>query len=221
MRVAIGGGYPLSRVVHLRGRVDAGELGKDQRHDRVLREAVKDLPRRVGEQGNPVALGFVQRAAQAARLMDRIGVRKQQMFAGGGLRSGPTGVVLTGQGVGSFEIAERRCGESAQTRMRPCERVRDPASAVRGVVVYHDQLPVGTQGENAFLLRQQAAETLGEIGFLISRRHNHRQLQRRLRDRLCAGCLVSGRRKGDNRPRLPVAEETEHGRVAASRGRRG
>ncbi len=49
------------------GRIDAGKLGEDQRHQRMLRQPGDNLPRRIRKQRDPMLLRFMQRAAAGRR----------------------------------------------------------------------------------------------------------------------------------------------------------
>ena len=105
--LAVGGGERLGGVADLLGRVDAGELGEDQRHDRALPEAGDDLARRVGEQRRVVLLGLVEGAGEVAGLVDGVGVGEEQPCAAGGLRAGPAGVGFAGKSAAVGEVERR------------------------------------------------------------------------------------------------------------------
>ncbi len=105
--LAVGGGEAGVGVADLFGRVDAGELGEDERHDGVLPEAGDDLAGRVGEQRGVIFFRFVEGAGEVAGLVDGVGVGEEEPCAAGLLRGGPAGVVLAGEAAAVAEVERR------------------------------------------------------------------------------------------------------------------
>ncbi len=130
-------------------RVDAGQLGEDQRHDGALPEAGDDLAGRVGEQRGVVLFRLVESAGEVSGLVDGVGVGEEEPGAAGVLRSDPAGVGFAGEAAAVAEV-ERRRFEDDDAVAAGGGGFGDLAGAVGGVVVDDDQLPLLAEGEAGF-----------------------------------------------------------------------
>ena len=95
-KLAVGRGHALVGVRNLGRRIGQRQFAEHQRHQRPLRQPAHDLARRIAQHARLVPRRLVQRPAQVARLVDRVGIGKQQPFPACLARRGPDGVGLAG-----------------------------------------------------------------------------------------------------------------------------
>jgi hypothetical protein len=137
-----------------------------------------------------VARGLVQGAAQVSRLVEGVGIDKQEPTAPRLARRGPNGIDLAGPA--RLQLGGLQHGDSGKA-------ARDLRGPVGGAVVDHDQLPVAAQFEDVVRLVDQRLQAGVDAVFLIPGRNDHRQFQERLRLRLVV------HRAGAHGPLRPLA----------------
>ena len=154
----VGGGEAGGGVVDLFGRVDGGELGEDQRHDRALPEAGDYLARGVGEQGGVVLLRLVEGAGEVAGLVDGVGVGEEEPGAARLLGAEPAGVGLAGKASAVREVEGWGFGYKDAIAAGGCG-FGDLAGGVGGVVVDDDHFPLLAEREARLGLGEQRLQT--------------------------------------------------------------
>ena len=150
--LAVGGGDATVGVVDLGRRVDAGELGEDEGHDRTLEEAGDDLSRGVGEQGGAMPLDLTEAAGERAGLVEGVGVGKEDALAAGELRPSPARVVFAREaaasaGVEGWGIEEGYGGTGVGGGMGVHGRGGDVAGGVGGGIIDDNELPLAAEGK--------------------------------------------------------------------------
>ena len=102
-KLPVGRGEALFGVGDLGRRIGQRQLAEDQRHERPLRQSTHDLTRRVAQHPCVVPGCFVHGPVQIARLVDGVGIGKEQPAPARAAGRGPYSIVLAGPA--GFELA--------------------------------------------------------------------------------------------------------------------